>query len=357
MTAPLVLTGLSVLSPLGHDVHQTCAAIRAGIHGLSQHPFFFPEMPDPEWDEPEPLLVGLVPGVHTNFVGARRVLELALHALRALTRDTKLMRAELGSTALLLSLPEVDDVVGTWDLGPGFADELAKRAGLPAFSPTFVDRSGHVSMLRMLAQAQQLLEARTCERCILLGVESYHDEARLAGLDQKYKLRTDRARDGFLPGEAAVGMLVERGASPSRAPIVSLGAPSFAVEPRTIRGELSSSGNGLCSAIETALATGGATKSRWVFCDLNGESYRSYEWGLARTRLAERCFASAVRLQHPADCIGDVGVVSAGLSIACAAQAFVRGYAPAENALVWASAEEGMRAAVLVGSFASARPS
>jgi 3-oxoacyl-[acyl-carrier-protein] synthase-1 len=342
----LAVTGLAVMSPLGHDAEQTCAAIRAGINGVGEHPYFNVETPDPEWDEAERLLAGLVPGIDPWLGGRERLVELALPTLRSLCERARLLRAELGRTALLLSLPQPDEAVRAWQLDASLAEELCLRAGLRPFAPSRVDQSGHASMLRMLGEAAALLDAGEADRCIVLGVDSYHDEQRLAVLDRTYRLRSARCKDGFLPGEAAIALLVESAASPARSSLIDLGRPTFGVEPRTLRGDLSSTGTGLCQVIAGALGERGA---RWVLCDLNGESYRSFEWGLARTRLPER-FAATFRLVHPADCVGDVGAASGGLLVACAAQAFARAYAPAESALVWASSDEGLRAAMLVNA-------
>ena len=56
-------------------------------------------------------------------------------------------------------------------------------------------------------------------------------------------------------------------------------------EPQTIGGDRESSGRGLTHALRAALAGGASHAPRWVLCDLNGESYRSFEWGIARARV------------------------------------------------------------------------
>ena len=59
---------------------------------------------------------------------------------------------------------------------------------------------------------------------------------------------------------------------------------------------------------DLAAAGGGAEPFRWVLCDLNGESYRSYEWGMLNVHRAGD-FADPVALRFTADCVGDVGAV------------------------------------------------
>ena len=91
-----------------------------------------------------------------------------------------------------------------------------------------------------------------------------------------------------------------------------------------------------------------AQKFSWVLCDLNGESYRNYEWALARTRAAD-CFTGDLDLVHPADCWGDIGAATGALLLAYAAEVYANGYTSADAALPWTASESGNRAAVVLG--------
>jgi 3-oxoacyl-[acyl-carrier-protein] synthase-1 len=209
-------------------------------------------------------------------------------------------------------------------------------------------------MIELITVAGSLFQSREVERCILLGVDSYLTADRLEHLDGLYRVRSARNVDGFLPGEGASALLIEpparaqaRGARAlSKVAAVGLGA-----EPNTVASDRQSSGAGLCRAITSALearprgaAPGGAA---WVVCDLNGESYRSFEWGVAQTRLAER-LGSPSALWHPADSFGDIGAATPGALIACAGAAFRRGYAPAPESIVYCASDGGLRAAAVV---------
>ncbi|MCC6525901.1 MAG: hypothetical protein IT373_24855, partial [Polyangiaceae bacterium] len=342
------MTAVGALTPLGDDPVQSAAAIRAGLSALGEHPYFDVVTPDPEWDEAERLTAALVPGIPPLLGCPARLLELALGALRNLSASARLLRSELRTTALLLALPSADDVVRAWGLAELFAAELCRRAGLPPFPIVRVVEGGHGGVLRQLGEAARLCESGEAARCIVLGVDSYDDEARLGWLDARYRLRSDRAKDGFLPGEAAVALLVEPAATPARPALLTYLAPSFAAEAHTVHGELASSGAALAEVVRAQLAAPGAPPVvPWVLCDLNGESYRAAEWALVSARLADR-FAEGLELEHPADCVGDVGAASAGLYVVCAAQAFRRGYAPADSALLFTASDDGERAALFV---------
>jgi 3-oxoacyl-[acyl-carrier-protein] synthase-1 len=84
-----------------------------------------------------------------------------------------------------------------------------------------------------------------------------------------------------------------------------------------------------------------------VLCALNGESYRSFEWGLMRARLGA-ALGDVERLVHPAASLGDVGAATGGVLVACVVKALGRGYAASDAAVVWASSDGAGRAAALV---------
>src|SRR5262249_25460748 len=150
----------------------------------------------------------------------------------------------------------------------------------------------------------------------------------LLWFDQRERLRSARALDGFLPGEAAACFLVEsndvvaaRGGT-ALAEVVGVGVGR---EPNTIAGEANSTGQGLCQAIRDSTKPWAGAPVPWAVCDMNGESYGAYEWGLAMTRLADTLGSTS--LWHPADCVGAVGSASSALSVVVAARALAQGYA------------------------------
>jgi 3-oxoacyl-[acyl-carrier-protein] synthase-1 len=154
--------------------------------------------------------------------------------------------------------------------------------------------------------------------------------------------------DGFFPGEAAVALIVEperRLAARGEAAELRLLALGSGSEPETVHGERPSTGRGLADALRGAL---GASPLRWAISDFNGETYRGYEWGLVQTRLGERL--GALDLLHlPARNTGDVGAASGGVQLALAAAAFRRGWAPADEALLFTGSDGAERAAARVG--------
>jgi 3-oxoacyl-[acyl-carrier-protein] synthase-1 len=349
----LAVTGHYAISPVGLDAEGTCAALRAGISRVRESDLYLPMPTGPEATEDVPLLAAMVRDLETDIDGRDRLVALALGALRGLIDRAQVARSELPRTGLLVALPAPDTATSSWNLGQTFMPSLLARAGLSELaSPHLaVDQSGNTGVLSLIGRAASLLESGTTDQCIVLGVDSYIDLDRLHALDVAYRLKSQRGLDGFIPGEASVALLLERIAPrvPTRRPSTArLTCPRLASEPRPLTGDRASTGAGLATALRGALRDlQEPGPSGWVLCDLNGESYRAFEWGLVRVRLAAQ-LAERIVLQHPADSIGDTGAACGGLLIACATQAFVRKYARERAALVWTASDGGSRGALLV---------
>jgi 3-oxoacyl-[acyl-carrier-protein] synthase-1 len=324
----LSIVAVSAWTPVGHGAAQTATSIRAGVSGYREHTLY-KSLPHGE----QPLVVAPMPDVSPVLRGRERLLELALPALRELCDTARLRREDMATTALIVALPADDEAVGSWKLDD-FADELCARAGLEALRPLHVDRSGHTGVLMGIDAARRLLSEGEVKRAIVLGVDSYLDLERLALLDRDWRLKSDRAHDGFCAGEAAAAMLLEIGSGPS------IAAVAVEREPRPLGSERQSTGQGLSRAI----AAVGSDRWSWVACDANGESYRAFEWSVARARLG----VTPDVLVQPAASTGDVGAASGAVMIAYVAQAFQRGFAPSRRALVWNAAESGVRAAACI---------
>ena len=77
-----------------------------------------------------------------------------------------------------------------------------------------------------------------------------------------------------------------------------------------------------------------------VLTDLNGESWRSAEYGNARIKIPTSVWAGD-RYSMPAASVGDVGAAMTALELAVACHSLDRGYAAARNVMVISSDEYG----------------
>jgi 3-oxoacyl-[acyl-carrier-protein] synthase-1 len=156
---------------------------------------------------------------------------------------------------------------------------------------------------------------------------------------------------GFVPGEGA-GAVLALGARQTRrlTPLSQLLGVGIGREENLIGSGRVCLGDGLTTAFEAALAQRPpALPVTDTYCDLNGEPYRSDEFGFAVTRTREH-FVAASDFTAPADCWGDVGAASGPLGIVLATVALKKRYAKGNLALIWASSASGERSAVLLGT-------
>ncbi|WP_224360791.1 hypothetical protein [Hyalangium versicolor] len=342
---PLAITGLGMVSAVGWDVVGSCAAIRAGINRFKELDTFASRAPHEE-GEPEPL-VGSRVFAERGPDWAVRLLTLAIEDL---IRNTRLGRKELARIRLVVSLPEPTLSPAHAALHKTLLPTLAAKTGLPT-SASVVGHGGNAGMLRCVQDALTAVTRPKWEACIVAGVDSRLFSEELARLDRAGRLKSSRNRDGFIPGESATAVLLER---PSDAlkrgaePIASVVAAATAAEKFSIGSGDQSTGEGLANAIRTACTAAGLPQGAdWVICDLNGESYRFREWGLVRVRLTQE-LKGVSRLWHPADCLGDVGASTGGVLMAVVGRSFQRRYAPADRALLWAGNDDGQRTALVL---------
>lgn len=338
---PFAVTGASALTAAG-GLEQTCAAVRASIVRLREHAYYRTLARDPEWGEQRPLLAASVDLVPPALGGPERLHRMLIPVLDDLAGSAVMRRTDTLEGALLLALPAPDPAVERWSLGASFAADLGRRTGL-SWKRTVVSESGHAGVFELLATASELLDRGEVGACVLAAVDSYLSPDRMEHLDRAYRLQSRRAVDGFFPGEGAVALLLERrgGERPAAGVVAAVG---LGREPAPSGSERHSTGAGLGEALRAVVPAGGAP---WVLCDLNGESYRAFEWGIARTRLGER-LGPLRRLVHPATSLGDLGAATGGVLLVLALAAFRRGYAPASGATVWAASEGPLRGAARI---------
>ncbi len=347
----IVITGMAAISAVGLDVEQTCASIRAGISSFSDHPDYYPEAPNPSLDESELAVTASVPVIDPLLSNSDRLMELIIPSLTSLISETKLKSEQFHTGGLFLALPQQDEAVNSWSLESTFIAQLYKRTGLNVFKVDKINQLGNAGMFTHIVEAISLLHSGELDFCIIGGVDSYLLDDRMACLDNSWRLKSARNVDGYIPGEAASILLLET-ADHARLRncngLATILSSESSKESQTISSDKNSSGTGLCEAIEKALnKRNNKSNIQWVLCDLNGESYRSFEWGLVLTRL-NALLSEIKEVSHPADCLGDIGAATGGILIASAVQALKSGYNIADEALLWTASDDGHRAALCV---------
>jgi 3-oxoacyl-[acyl-carrier-protein] synthase-1 len=155
--------------------------------------------------------------------------------------------------------------------------------------------------------------------------------------------------DGFVPGEGA-GMLLlatEQAVNTyGLSPIGVISLPGIAVESGHRYSEQPYRGDGLADAFSLALENCPNQIIQTILASLNGENLGAKEYGVAVVRNKEK-LAEDFRLEHPADCFGDIGAAFAPVLTGIACIGMLKGYLKGP-ALVYSSSDIEWRGACCV---------
>lgn len=345
----VVVTTIDMSTPVGLDAAQTASAVRAGLAGFTVYDAYSPLAREFD-DEPGELLVathGLA-----DADGWPRLLDLMQETLASVTVRSGLTRAQIAQGGLYFALPFGDEPIKAFNLHEAFLPEVRSRLALREIAEMLGTQSGSSGVGALLGRAVDRIEAGELELCVVVAVDSYLLDERLELYDRAWRLKTDRNPAGFIPGEAAAVLVVEssrHAAARGAAPRLRIDAVGRQQELQPAGGAEPSTGAGLCAAIREACAAARVERPiEWVLSDLDGERYKASEWGIVAPRLNGLLHPEHVHWQI-AESIGNVGAAFAGIQIGCVAEAFARGYAPADTALLVAGNDGGQRTAIVVG--------
>lgn len=343
MSAGVHMVAFGARTPVGSTAESSAAAVRAGISRIVLHPFMADR-------ENENVCGALDSSFDPGIIGSERLAWLACAALRDLLSKLLPALKEQTRITVLVAFPEprpgIDETVVQQVL-----DALRQSTqGSGHWFDVRAHGRGHAGGLQALCEASQTIREGRDSLCIAGGVDSYFDFDTIDWLQDGLQLNNAESRGGFAPGEGAGFVALASERTQAKLRLASLGtvkAWGIAQETKLIKSDAINLGEGLAQAVQKAVSglQLPADAADAVYCDINGERYRSEEWGLAllKTPQAVRgdCFA-------PVDSWGDVGAASGPLLCNLAAQAWARAYAKGPRALIWTSSEGGMRVAALL---------
>lgn len=346
---PLAVIDAGVLCPVGLDVAQAAASVRAQIHRKQEIGWL--DLRNEQvvlGGVPDVVLRPLVPAVAraqpADSPLRARLLQLAAPALQEALQAAAAAGAR--APALLLAGPpalgEAEPLVDV-----AFLRELGAQAAVELDLSASRVTSGRAGVFTALGWAAQLLEGKH-ELVVVGGVDSYADGQRLGDLEREGRLQTTGPQDAFTPGEGAAFLLVTTRTLARHAgwrPLALISALEQAREPGHWYSEEPHRGDGLAAAI-TRLLPAGSGPIGHVVTSLNGERMFSREWGVAMVRNHES-FTDPLQLEHPAEFTGDMGAALAPFMLAVTATQLADGHAEGPS-LVWAASDHAERGALLL---------
>lgn len=340
---PVRILGTSARTPVGLTAAASAAAVRAGISRVSAHPFLCDQVG-------EPVRMACDARLPPDLCGVDRLFALAKDALEAVCRPL-FERLKSVLLPVHIAFPEPR---------PGWTATMTREivtklqrwlSGMGAVKVSAAP-PGHAGALMAVEAGVGMLSRREAEICVVGGVDSYHETATLAWLEDNLQLFKSGSRAGFLPGEAAgfVALGTEgiqrHLAAPGAGRIVGVGS---ATESAVIKTDVDTLGIGLSLAVERAMAMARpiVSKAGAIYCDINGERYRNDEWGFVALRCHDMV-VDATDYTSGVGSWGDVGAATGALNMVLATQAWARGYGVSPVALISGGSEAGQRCAVVV---------
>lgn len=374
----IAITGLGLTTSIGLDVVASCASARAGVTRWTPLDI---EEPDIDTLESVPLKGHAVRGFTDGFEGLGRLVRLGSAALADLLDYSGLTSVLPPRTGFFVCLP--GDFLATQRLqtellaGPA-PDEVAREELQAHFDeqqrlqekmethlvPALLSLNGlsiHPSLracffggpatfCRAVEHAVARLLARELDRCIVGGIDSYVSGAALEGAYELGLLRTEEQPSGFFPGEAASFILLERAdAARDRGARTEalLGPVAIAEEPFHRFSGVPPRGVALATTAEACLREGQA-RPGLVIVNLNGDDFRSQDFGGALVRLGPTQLPEFFQQWYPPASFGEIGAATGAASVCLAVRGFVRDHAGGRGALVLLQGDDEARGALLI---------
>ena len=347
----VVVSGVAAVSAVGHSAAVSFASVKAGLARIG-------DSTELKIRNGKGKLMSVTCASVTGITnGHRRYLRCFRMAVRAFAEvlvDSQLDDALLNEATLYLVLAERERPGMDSRIEKELVGKLARELGLPDLSSrTTLISTGHAGAFEALEAAANAISAGRCARAVIGSVDGYLDELTLEWLKDTGRLKTEENPKGFVPGEAAAFLVLERHstvlARNGKALAMLVGTGST-IESNSIYDKAPSTGDGLTAAIRSAVEPVGDVSSlALVVCDLNGERYRANEWGLALLR-SFGATPTPRLLWHPADCLGDCGAAAGVLNIVFGTLAIARRSVADGSVLVWGSSDDGERGAALLAA-------
>ena len=335
--APIHLVAFGAVTSVGG---RACVAMAAAQAGLSR----ITTVPDPadDDDDADACHVAQVSTLAIDEAHARgqALLHLAIEqALAPLPGPTA------GSLLVCVTAP------GRLDAGLAVARQLARRYPVGALPELETDAAHGSAPLFALERAMGPLSRGELDFALIAAIDLRADPAALVEGKAAERIIGPGRSFGHVPGEGASAVLVasERGLRrlglPSRGTLL---AATSAREPHPMGSGRPCVGTGVTQAVRQALAhLPPGARIDGVTCDLNGERFRTDEWGFTIARVVERLREPDVFVA-PVVSWGDCGAANGPLLLALATSSASRSSGGGAHLLVWTSSDGDERAAALV---------
>jgi 3-oxoacyl-[acyl-carrier-protein] synthase-1 len=334
---PLAIVNTGMVTSVGHDSASSCAAIRCAIDNFQETRFM---------DEGGEWQIGSEVVLEEPWRGRTKLLKMAAMCIRECT--SSLHDTDIASIPLLLCLPEHERPGRAIDDDDLFFADLQKESGYQFGDGSRVLAHGHTAAAVALKHARLLLEQGKTGKVLVVGVDSLLSGEVLKVLEEADRLLNSENSNGFIPGEAAAAILLERATQKDKPQLLIHGL-GFAMEPAYLGSGLPLRADGLSAAIKASLKETGCEMHDidYRITDVTGEHYYFKEASLALSRTLHKK-VEELDIMHPTDCIGEAGAAIGPLVLAYQNYFSVNGHGKGKRVLAHFGDVDGKRAAVVM---------
>ncbi len=338
----------AMVTPLGNDMAAVSCAIKSNLCCVEESSFvnksgqalkmaFVPE-------EAMPLAVQDVNSQYPSLTARQSYLLRLCHAALS---DTFIASFPEQPIPVLLAGPDDQFSSVSPGLTAGFLKALSEARGIPLLlEQSRVFPHGRAAIFHAVDCAFRLMAESETEHVIVGGVDCHRDFMLLSKLDAEDRVLYTGNAIGFAPSEGAAFLLL------SKKPVcyaegdklIRLNRPGLGEEKGAICSEAAYLGEGLDQSVKKSLPFADDRQIKSIYSSMNGEPYWAKELGVMMIR-NKAAFRPDVNVEHPADCLGDLGAAFAGVVMAYLANEGAGTY------LVYGSSDSAFRAASCVDIF------
>lgn len=334
----LAVLSTGIVSAIGFNALTSCAAIRAGISGISET--YLNEYTGsiehlrggkvelPQWWDSVDRLVDLV---------APAIIE----ALNFIDKKERKHVPLLIGTAL----PEMQFLGNV--IEQQLLAKIEAKLGLPHHLESRVLPIGQTAGIQGLKIASMLL-TKNISACIIAGTDSYLQKETIKYYMAQRRLMTSDNSNGFFPGESGSAVLIGLSSYYPQAILHILGIGE-SKELVTIYSEEIFRANGMTKAIRNAVTKSGIKLSQIScrFTDVNGEYYKFREGNIAIARFNNKNETVDMDIWHPIEFTGEIGAAIVPLLLGLALDAGQKGYNPGKYLLFHVGNDKEDRGALI----------
>lgn len=332
---PLAITASGMVTGVGLYSASACAAIRANINNFQETGFT---------DSAGEWILGSEVPLEKPWRGVQKLVKMLAGALE---ECAELGQTDWASTPVLVCLSERERPGRTENLASQVMEEVQKELGIRFHPRSLALEHGRAGAMVALHQARSLIYDAGAPKVLVAGVDSLLNRTTLRAYEKQHRLLTSENNDGFIPGEAAAAVLVERPQSLSQKQLLCQGM-GFGFEEAGLTSGKPLRADGLVTAIKASLTEASTRMENLNFriADVSGEQYWFKESSLALLKTMHTP-QDEFDIWHPADCIGEVGAAIGPVVMAVGKSACEKGYSPGPDFLCHFSNLDGKRAAAV----------